>query len=174
MVRHRAMTGDIHEAALRMVARRALSARELRDRLERRGFPAAAVAAEVRRLERAGLLDDTALAAALVATGVRRGQGRRGVAAALRRRRLAPQAVQDALATLSEEEERGALAVAMVAATRRAPGWWRLPEGRRKVVRYLLARGFGARLVREAVAAAREGGADDAADVEPGVTQDIP
>ncbi|NWF99811.1 MAG: RecX family transcriptional regulator [Thermoanaerobaculaceae bacterium] len=167
------MTDDIHEVALRMVARRSLSAREVKERLAKRGFSAPAVAAEVRRLERAGLLDDAALAAALVATEVRRGRGRRGVAATLRRRRLGPQAVEEALATVSEEEERTALAVAVAAATRRSPGWWRLPEGRRKVVRYLLARGFGARLVREAVAAAREGGADDAANVEPGVTEDL-
>ena len=59
-------------------------------------------------------------------------------------------------------------------AARRHPQWRRLPDERRKVIRYLLARGFGVQAVRDAVAAARRGDADDAADVEPGDTPELP
>ncbi len=167
------MADDIHESALRMLSRRALSAREVAERLRRRGFAATAVAAEVRRLEAAGLVDEATLAAALAAGELRRGRGRRAVAAALRRRRLRGEAVRAGEASVTDEEERTSLARALAAAGRRYPGWQRLGDRRQKVVRYLLARGFGSRLVREAVAAARRGGADDAADVEPRAEEDV-
>jgi len=167
-----AMTGDVHETALRMLARRALSARELSTRLVRRGFSPRQAAAEVRRLLGAGLVNDTALAESLAQAEVRRGRGRRAVVATLRRRGLTA-AVARARELVPEEEERAGLARALTAASRRYPGWRQLPERRRKVVRYLLARGFDPRLVREAVAA-RRGDADDAVDVEPTAAEDLP
>ena len=51
-----------HAAALRLLTTRARTRGELRQRLEQRGFEAAAVAEAVARLERVGLVDDAALA----------------------------------------------------------------------------------------------------------------
>lgn len=144
--------GNIHEVALRMLGRRALTRRELAERLARRGFGPAIVRAEVQRLEAAGLLDDEAVAAAVVAGTLRRGAGRLMAAAALRRRRVARETADGALSSLDEEAVRAALEQALARAARRHPGFERLPEMRRKVVRYLLARGFGAAEIRAAVA----------------------
>jgi regulatory protein len=144
--------GSVHEVALRLLGRRALSRRELAERLARRGFPPAAIRTEVRRLEAAGLLDEQAVAAAVVAGTLRRGAGRRMAAAALRRRRVAREVADGALSALDPEEEQAALAQAVARAARRHPGFERLPEVRRKVVRYLLARGFGAGEIRAALA----------------------
>jgi regulatory protein len=145
-------SGDVHETALRMLARRALSRRELAERLGRRGYPPTAIRSEVRRLEAAGLLDEQAVAASVVAGTLRRGAGRRAAAAALLRRRVAREAADRALHALDHEEEWAALAQALARAARRYPGFERLPEVRRKVVRYLLARGFGAGEIRAALA----------------------
>jgi regulatory protein len=135
-----------------MLGRRALSRRELAERLARRGFPPAAIRAELRRLEAAGLLDEQAVAASVVAGTLRRGAGRRMADAALRRRRIAREAADGALRALDPEAERAALAQAVARAARRHPGFERLPEVRRKVIRYLLARGFGAGEIRAALA----------------------
>ena len=145
-------SGSVHEVALRMLGRRALSRREVADRLARRGFDPAAVRAELHRLEAAGLLDDQAVAAAVVAGALRRGGGRLMAAAALRRRRVARDAADGALAAVGEEATRAALEQSLARAARRHPGFERLPEVRRKVVRYLLARGFGAAEIRAAIA----------------------
>lgn len=165
------MAADVHETALRMLSRRALSARELAERLVRRGFTARQAAGEVRRLASAGLVNDALLAQNLAEAELRRGRGRRSLAALLRRRGLGA-AVGRVRELVPEEEERASLTRALAAASRRYPGWQRLPERRRKVVRYLLARGFGPGLVREAVAA-RRGDADDAVDVESGTASDL-
>ncbi|MFL6252044.1 MAG: hypothetical protein ACJ75N_16250, partial [Actinomycetes bacterium] len=47
-----------HAAALRLLTTRARTRAELRQRLEGRGFEAAAVAEALDRLERVGLIDD--------------------------------------------------------------------------------------------------------------------
>jgi regulatory protein len=138
--------GNIHETALRMLARRALSRAEVAERLEGRGFGEPVVRAEIVRLERAGLLDDIVLAQ------VRAGRGRRAVAAALKRRHLDKDAAEAALAELAEGDGEGAaLAAAVERVTTKHRFWRRLPEERRKVVRYLLARGFGLDEVRRAL-----------------------
>jgi regulatory protein len=133
-----------------MLARRALSRRELTERLDRRGFPAAVINVEVRRLEAAGLLDEQAVAASVIAGALRRGTGRRMAAAALRRRRVARDAADGALRGLDPEAEQAALAQALARAA--LSGFERFPDLRRKVVRYLLTRGFGAGEIRAALA----------------------
>ena len=143
---------DIHETALRMLARRALSLAEVVERLEGRGFGEAAVRAEVARLGHAGLLDDETLARAVCREQLRAGRGRRAVVATLKRRRVAKDAAAEALAELAESDREGAaLAAAVAKATSKHRFWRRLPEERRKVIRYLLARGFGLDEVRRAL-----------------------
>ncbi|HKE99853.1 MAG TPA: regulatory protein RecX [Actinomycetes bacterium] len=83
-----------HEAALRLLAVRARSRAELERRLARRGFPPGGVAAAVDRLQRAGLVDDTAFADELAATRVAR-----GAAAGRVRRDLIARGVDAATAT---------------------------------------------------------------------------
>jgi regulatory protein len=135
-----------------MLARRALSRREIEERLERRGFEPEVVRAEILRLERAALIDDAVLARAVCQAQLRAGRGRRAVAAALKRRHLANDTAEAALADLAEGDSEGAaLAAAVAKATTRHRFWRRLPEERRKVIRYLLARGFGLDAVRRAL-----------------------
>ena len=158
-----------------MLARRALSRAEVVERLGIRGYPDPAVRAEVARLERAGLVDDGALAAAVCREQLRAGRGRRTVAAALKRRRVAKDAAAAALEELAEGgADRAALAAALGRATGRHRSWRRLPEERRKVIRYLLARGFGLDDVRRALEEKRreepDGEQTDDAGDPPGVS----
>jgi regulatory protein len=146
------MPADIHQVALRLLARRALSRRELAARLEHKGFGAAAIRAEVARLEAAGLLGDAALAGDVARAQLAQGRGRRAVALALRRRGVGRAAAGEALAGIAEEDEAGALTAALARAARKYPGFRTLPPQRRKVIRYLLARGFGAAAVSRALA----------------------
>jgi len=148
----------IHDVALGMLARRALSPAEVKERLLRKGFAVEGVAAELTRLRRLGMLGEDELARAVVREQLRTGHGRRSVVAALRRRRIAREAVDDALGDIRPALEADALASALAKATRRHPRWRRLPEERRKVIRYLLARGFPFDQVSRAV---RGTGRDD-------------
>jgi len=150
-----AATKGIHDVALGMLARRALSPAEVQQRLLRKGFAPQQVAAELTRLRRVGMLEEGELARAVVREQLRTGHGRRGAAAALRRRRIARHTGDEALAGIDPEAEADALASAFAKAARRHPHWQRLPDERRKVIRYLLARGFTGDAVSGAVAHAR-------------------
>lgn len=144
------MADLLHAAALRLLTGRALSERELSDRLLRRGFSPAAVRAEVGRLRQAGLVNDLDVARATCASGLRRGYGRQRLAALLARRGVGEEAARQALAEVSAEEEEGALVRALERLGRRPGGSEALPPEPGKVVRYLLARGFPASLVGRA------------------------
>jgi regulatory protein len=141
-----------------MLGQRALSRAEVTQRLERRGFQPSVVRAEVARLERAKLLDDAALARAVCQAQLRSGRGRRALTAALRRRGVIRATADLALAEVDEESESPALAAAFATATRKHKWWRRLPEERRKVIRYLLARGFSLDQARRAL---HENGRDE-------------
>ena len=167
-------TGETHEIALRMLARRALSRAEVSERLLRRGFQPAAVGAEVARLERAGLLDEASLARAVCRAELRAGRGRRAVVAALKRRKVDGEDREAALADLDgAEAESAALEAAVAKVTAKHRFWRRLPEQRRKVIRYLLARGFGLADVRRALAVIGEEPHGEQAD-DAGDPQDVP
>jgi len=159
------MPTDIHQTALRALSRRALSRREVAQRLERKGFDAGAIRAEVARLAAAGLLDDAELARSVTRSQLQDGRGRRSVAVVLRRRGVDREAARDALAAVGDGDEGEALAHALTRAARKYPGFRRLPQARRKVIRYLLARGFGVAAVSRALAS--DAGEDtDAVEVE--------
>jgi regulatory protein len=143
---------SLHEAALRLLSRRAYSRKEVCDRLEARGYPAAAVRDELTSLESAGFLNDTVLAETVVSSQLARGRGKRAVEVALRRRGVPRHTREAAVETLSELDEAAALARAIDAALVRHPGWPGLLHARRKVIRYLLARGFDPGQVRAALA----------------------
>jgi regulatory protein len=144
--------GSVHEAALRLLARRAYSAGELKQRLETKGFGAGAVRAEIARLTEVGFLNDAQLADAVVRSQLARGRGRRAASVELRRRGV-PRAESDAaLDAMETVDEARALDLAVDAATARHPRWFELLQARRKVIRYLLARGFDPGQVRDTLA----------------------
>ncbi len=155
------MADALHAAALRLLTQRALSESELSQRLQRRGFAADAVALELSRLRQAGLVDDVAVARATCADLLRRGYGRKRLTAALARRGVTVTAARQALAEITAEDEWAAFQRALHRLEKRHRGERTLPPERAKVVRYLLARGFPARLV------ARVGGSDEHNDDAP-------
>lgn len=144
-----------HEAALRLLAHRPRAERELAARLRRRGFPAAAVEAEVARLRRAGLLDDERFARAWVEA--RAGRGR-----LLLRRELVARGVPaglagEAVAGLDDRET--ALALARGRAPRLAGLDFR--RFRARLGGFLARRGIGPEEIAEAVRTAWEETAAD-------------
>jgi regulatory protein len=87
----RAASADAaHAAALKLLTIRARSRAELGQRLEERGFEAAAVAETLARLERVGLVDDAALAKTVAEGRAERGLDAPAIAAELRGRGVDP------------------------------------------------------------------------------------
>jgi regulatory protein len=165
---------SVHETALAMLGRRALSVHEVRERLARKGFGETAIRGEIARLRAVGLLDDDELARAVCRSQLRQGRGRRAIIAALRRRGLRGAVLEGALAAMSEEDESDALAAALARAARKYPNFTRLPRVRLKVIRYLLSRGFGMAAVRRAAAAFGEEGHDEEETLDEGGSPDVP
>ncbi|MFT4028386.1 MAG: regulatory protein RecX [Protaetiibacter sp.] len=92
--------------SLKALGRRGLSRRELERALRDGGIDDEGIARECDRLTRVGLIDDTALAQALVATlQERKGLGRTAIAAELTRRLLAPAAIEYALELVDAGDE---------------------------------------------------------------------
>lgn len=145
----RSMTAQ--DAALRMLARRALSEGEIRERLAAREYPPREIEAVLARLRELGLVDDRALCAQLARAyrDVRR-YGRLKVVRALRARRFAAALVAEAVA---EAGSPGAEGEAAAAALRKRFGG-KIPAGREgaaKAYRFLAGRGFLPETCREAI-----------------------
>lgn len=151
------MADALHAAALRLLTGRALTERELADRLGRRGFAPSVVKLELDRLRQAGLVDDLQVARATCAGLLGRGYGRQRLAAALARRGLTTDVARQALAEVSFEDEEAALDRALKRILARSRGERTLPPEREKVIRYLLARGFPASLVARVGGSSRYG-----------------
>ncbi|MGE5344741.1 MAG: regulatory protein RecX [Acidithiobacillales bacterium] len=138
-------------AALRMLARRALSAGEVGSRLAAKGFAEPQAAAAVRRLAELGLVDDRTLCRQLARSyrDVRR-YGARKTAGALRLRRFPPAMVDEVLREVSSPAEELAAAEAALRKRFRAglpPG----REGAAKAYRFLSGRGFDPDTCRRAI-----------------------
>jgi regulatory protein len=95
-----------HDRALRLLAVRARSRRELERRLLRAGFDRDEVRGELDRLEGVGLVDDEAFARQVAAHefGVRR-SGRRVVTGALISKGVAPAVIENVLSELDDDED---------------------------------------------------------------------
>jgi regulatory protein len=134
---------DLHEVALAVLARRALTVTELRTRLARGGFEPGLIAAEIERLAAVQLLDDRAVAydhAHRRATEGRRGPAR--VAAELRARGIAADLVDDAVgAAFPADNADAALRLAFDKLTRGTGVPPTRPE-RDRLIRRLLRAGF--------------------------------
>ncbi len=97
----RASNVSIHQ-----LARRGMSRWELEQVLEKREIEPDIARAELDRLESVGLLDDAALAVSLVYTQhSRKGLGRTAIEQELRRRHIAPELIESALAEIADEDE---------------------------------------------------------------------
>ena len=114
----------------RALRTRALSRRELEDRLERRGVGSGARAEALETLARAGFVDDGRFARGRAESLAARGYGDAAIRNDLERRGVAAEGIEDALASLQPERDRAARVV------RGAPA-------RAAAARRLATRGFG-------------------------------
>jgi regulatory protein len=138
-----------YSAALTLLSRRELSSRQVRERLQRRGYAADEVDAAVERLTSDGTLDDrrAARAYARTAATVKR-HGRRRVLQYLQQIGIASDIAQEAVDEVFREC--GDAPLLDAALQRRLRG--RAPEHldaheRARVARHLVSRGFDASLV---------------------------
>ena len=144
---------DCHERALRLLAGRPRSRRELGSRLRLAGFESAEVEDELARLEEVGLLDDRAFARELAEHQLTvRGSGRRAVAGALAAKGVSRETIEDTLAGLQEDETERAVVVARDRARRLATLRPEAAYGR--LVSYLVRRGYDGSTSRRAARAA--------------------
>ena len=142
-----------HRAALRALVRRAHARHDLRRRLLQKQHPAAAVDGALERLSAAGLLEDTRFAVDYAAAKARRGRGPARLIGDLLAqgvdRRVAEEAVRDALASEGIDP---ALAVRALAAKRARQLAGLSPTVRkRRLVAFLVRRGFNGGTIREVV-----------------------
>ncbi len=134
------------QIAGRLLARRPRSRAELAQRLQRRGFAAALVAALLDELQAQGWLDDAAFARQWVENRLAfRPRGRARLRAELRAKGVAEEHITAALAEVDDE------ALAFAVARRALPRYQGLPWPvfARRLGGYLSRRGFPAAVVRE-------------------------
>jgi regulatory protein len=144
---------SLHERALRLLAARQRTRRELQGRLVRAGFPADEVEEELQRLQEVGLLDDARFAADYVEHALdRRLEGRRSVAAGLSARGIDRGLIEEALgrSTGDDTDRLERLAQARMRRLRGVP-----PDAAyRRLVSFLVRRGHEPGAARTAAAAA--------------------
>jgi regulatory protein len=144
---------DCHERALRLLAVRPRTRRELDSRLRHAGFDDAEVSSELDRLEEVGLLDDGAFARELADHHLKvRGSGRRAVAGALASKGVSRETIDATLAGLEGDETMRALEVATDRARRLTS--LRPEVAYQRLVSFLARRGYDAGTSREAARAA--------------------
>lgn len=151
MTRQRAAKNplDLHERALRLLAVRPRSRRELQLRLRRAGFEPDQVEDELIRLEAVGLVDDEAFARELAQHHVAsRRSGRRAVVGALAAKGVSREVIEEVVAGLGGEEDERALELARERASRLAE----LPRDKAfgRLSSVLMRRGYEPQTAREA------------------------
>jgi regulatory protein len=139
----RAASADAaHAAALRLLTTRARTRTELRERLEQRGFEAAAVAETLERLERVGLVDDAALAAAVAEGRAERGLDAPAIAAELRDRGVDPAVAEQAADAAVPAESRADRCRQVAEARLDQLAGLPAPTQLRRLAAYLARRGY--------------------------------
>jgi regulatory protein len=137
--------------ALRMLSRRPVSEGELLRRLSEKGFGRIEAEAALARLRELGLADDRKLCEGLVRVyRESRRYGRAKILAALRRRLVPPDIIEDVVRGMSgggEEAEAAAAALARKFREGIPPG----REGAAKAFRFLAGRGFSLETCRRAL-----------------------
>jgi regulatory protein len=143
----------LHERALRLLAVRPRTRRELHLRLTRAGFEREEVDAELDRLQQVGLVDDARFAAEFIQHALhRRLEGRRLIEASLSARGLDRRLIADTLDAAAADEggRLRRLAEARADRLRGLP-----PEAaHRRLVSFLVRRGHNAGAAREAASQA--------------------
>ncbi|WP_018504627.1 recombination regulator RecX [Parafrankia discariae] len=150
------------EICLSQLAARPRSRAELATVLRRRGVADDVAEQVLDRLVEVGLIDDEAFAAAFVSSArAGRGLGRRALATELRRRGVAPEASETALAAVGAEDEEET-ARALVARRLRAMDGLPAPVRVRRLIALLARKGYDLELARRVVTAAVPDADDDA------------
>ena len=139
--------------------------------LSRKGFGDDEIGDAMRRLDELDLLDDEALAERFVEfRSVDRGWGPFRLKVELRKRGV-DGALAERVSDLGEDLHGRALQTALRRAALRAKdGWWELPEGRARLVKSLIGRGFSTDVAYGAVSrlAAERENTDHETDDQPG------
>lgn len=140
----------INNVSMHALARRGMSSREMRDYLIGRDFEQAEVDVEIERLESVALLDDVALGETLVRTlRERKGLGRSGVTAELRRRNLDSTAIEIALGGLDDDELERATEIAHKRASQLRS--YDAETAKRRLSAFLMRKGYSGSVVSTAV-----------------------
>jgi regulatory protein len=147
---------DVRAAALRLLARREYARAELELRLSRRGAEPAEIARVLDALERDGYLSDARYARMVVMHKAGR-YGKRAIAHALRGHGVDPDAARQALDALQGADE---LSEARALVARRFTEPPRDERERARRIRFLMARGYGVAVAREAVSGTRSSTSD--------------
>ena len=142
-----------HDRALRLLAVRPRSRREMESRLRSAGFDAETVAEELVRLQEAGLLDDERFAQEFAEHALRRRlSGRRAVASSLAAKGVSRPLVERALQDMGGDEDARAAELARSRASRLRG---LAPEvAYRRLVSFLARRGYEGAVARRAAASA--------------------
>ena len=139
------------DRAVAFLAGRARSRREMEERLLRSGYRPCTVEIVLFKLEKEGLLDDADFARQWVSARSARRMGRGRIAQELRRKGVSAQEAEEALESLSEEEQlEGAMLLVEKALLRASSG----EEPRKTAARItamLARRGYGYDVAREAI-----------------------
>jgi SOS response regulatory protein OraA/RecX len=154
-----------HNVSMHALTRRGLSIQEMTDHLRARELDETAVDYEVTRLTQVGLLNDYELAENLVRTlRERKGLGRTAITGELRRRKIDPAAIEQALEADREDHGDDELTRARELAVKRAPQLRSLDSetARRRLGAYLMRKGYSGSIVASAVASALSAGGRDA------------
>ena len=148
-----------HNVALHALARRGVSVSEMKKLLLSRDLDENTVEIELERLLAVDLLNDGALAETLVRSlQERKGLGKSGVTAELRRRGIEQEAITLALETEDEGDDEAARALEL--ALKRAPQLrsYDNETAKRRLSGFLMRRGYSGQVVSAAVKEALEGG----------------
>jgi regulatory protein len=134
-----------YRKALKLLGRRDHFRAELAEKLRRKNFDHNEIERALERLAGLDLLDDERLAKRFAELrSVDRGWGPRRLSAELRRRGV-DRHLADTVSELDEELHLRALETAVRKVSVRArEGWWRLPQGRARLISSVISRGFTA------------------------------
>jgi len=150
-----------HRAALRAIARRAHARIDLRRRLLQKQHPAGAVDSALDRLSAAGLLNDAQFAADYAAAKARRGRGPARLVRDLQAQGVERRVAEDAVRTSLAAEGVDPAEAVRALAEKRAKQLAGLPPvvRKRRLVAFLVRRGFAGADVREVVEGLKNPGA---------------
>ena len=165
------MTNPAYAKALRLLGRRDHFRAELAEKLRNKGFDDDEIERALDRLVELDLIDDERLAGRFAELrAVDRGWGRHRLEMELRKRGVDRHLAERA-SRLDDELMNQAMQNALRRVAARAKeGWWRLPEGRARLVKSLIGRGFATDQAYEAIArlAADKESSDHETDDQPG------